>query len=254
MSSHLSVITLKRTPQRLKWFIQRNAKSLEDWNVNVISGIDGIDQKNLFHMSRLVGTNVLKKWSAGAIGSALSHMYSWRMCVQLGKPMVIAEDDAILASNLKEKLEDLISQKNQPPKFLLLGWNIDSVLEAEVLPGLNIISLFEPAYPNEKELMQLVNCKSERRLCRLKHCFGLPAYQISPETAIYLLEQLNPLVSEAIQMGRGIPTHFSETLDGALNNKYEEIGAEIVYPPLALATNNQNMSLTRKTKPQNFQE
>ena len=30
-------------------------------------------------------------------------------------------------------------------------------------------------------------------------------------------------------MGRGIPTRYSETLDGALNNYYERIGAEIIF-------------------------
>ena len=54
-------------------------------------------------------------------------------------------------------------------------------------------------------------------------------------------------------MGRGIPTHFSETLDGILNIHYERIGAKIIFPPLALALNNQNESLTRKHKTLNFQ-
>ena len=81
---------------------------------------------------------------------------------------------------------------------------------------------------------------------RLKRCFGLPAYRIAPETAETLLKLLNPLTTEEIPMGRGIPTHYSETLDGILNNKYEEIKAKIVFPPLALAINNQKESLTRR--------
>jgi len=113
--------------------------------------------------------------------------------------------------------------------------------------------LFEPAYPKETELTQLVNSPTEKRMCKLKRCFGLPAYRITPKTSEYLLKQLSPLTSEVITMGRGIPTHFSETLDGILNNQYEKIGAEIIFPPLALALNNQNESLTRKRKTQNFQ-
>ena len=54
--------------------------------------------------------------------------------------------------------------------------------------------------------------------------------------------------------GKRTSTHFSETLDGVLNNQYENIGAEVVFPPLALALNNQNESLTRKRKIQDFQE
>ena len=54
-------------------------------------------------------------------------------------------------------------------------------------------------------------------------------------------------------MGRGIPIHFSETLDGTLNNQYEEMEAEIIFPPLALALNNQDESLTRKRNPKDFE-
>ena len=251
-SDHLSVITLKSTPKRLEQFFQRNSNSLEHWNVHVLDGIDGPEHWELFKQSRLISNNVLKGWSAGAIGSALSHMLSWRLCLKLGKPMVIAEDDVILAQELHQKLHMLLQGKGKQHPFLLLGWNLDSLLQAELERGFGLISLFEPAYPKEEELTRLVNCRKERHICRLKRCFGLPAYRITPITAQRLLKQFNPLVSEEIPMGRGIPTHFSETLDGALNNQYEKIGAEVIFPPLALALNNQNESLTRKTGPENF--
>ena len=37
----------------------------------------------------------------------------------------------------------------------------DSLLQAELEPGLSLISLFEPAYPKESELKQLVNSKQK---------------------------------------------------------------------------------------------
>ena len=250
---HLYVISLKRTPKRLEGFFKRNAEALTEWNVHVLDGVDGTEQKEVFKQSRLISQKVLKGWSPGAIGSALSHMLSWRKCLQLGKPIVVAEDDAILAKEMKRNLNTIFTERSDIPPFLLLGWNLDSLLQAELEQGLGLISLFEPAYPKEEELKQLVNSKTKRCLCKLKRCFGLPAYRITPETAQYLLRQVNPLISETITMGRGIPTHFSETLDGVLNNQYETIGAEVVFPPLALALNNQKESLTRKEKPQNFQ-
>lgn len=252
-SNHLSVISLKSTPQRLEEFFRRNSRSLEHWNVHVLDGVDGPEHRELFKQSRLISSNVLKGWSAGAIGSALSHMLSWRLCLKLGKPIIIAEDDTILAEELHNKLQLMVQSKSNQHSFLLLGWNLDSLLQAEFEPGLGLISLFEPAYPKEEELTRLVNSRKERHICKLKRCFGLPAYRITPKMAKRLLEKLNPLVSEAIPMGRGIPTHFSETLDGVLNNQYEKIGAEVVFPPLALALNNQSESLTRKTRAKNFE-
>ena len=249
---HLYVISLKRTPKRLEGFFERNADALDEWNVHVLDGVDGAEQKEIFKRSKLISHNVFEGWSPGAIGSALSHMLSWRTCIQLGKPIVVAEDDAILAKKMKHNLNTMLEESDTHP-FLLLGWNLDSLLQAEIQPGLGLISLFEPAYPKEAELTQLVNSTAERRICKLKRCFGLPAYRITPETAKHLLRELKPLTSETITMGRGIPNHFSETLDGALNMQYESIGAEIMFPPLALALNDQHKSLTRKQKPQKFQ-
>ena len=251
---HLSVISLKRTPQRLKDFFRRNSHCLKEWNVHIVDGIDGNQQKELFKQARLISNNVLNEWSPGAIGSALSHMHSWRLCMQLGKPIIVVEDDTILAKELDKKLQTLLEKEKSLPPFLLLGWNLDSLLQAEFEPGMELISLFEPAYPDEFAITRLVNCKTERKMGKLKRCFGLPAYRITPNTAEHLLKRLNPLVSEEIRMGRGIPTHFSETLDGALNNQYETIGAKITFPPLAIALNCQDESLTRKREPQKFQE
>ena len=243
---HLCVISLKRTPKRLEEFYRRNKNALQQWKVHVLDGIDGKQHKELFEKSRLISRNVLNGWSPGAIGSALSHMLSWRLCLKLDKPILVAEDDAILATKLDCSLHTLLHERGDQPPFLLLGWNFDSLLQAELEEGLGIISLFEPAYPNESELKKIVNSPTQRKLCKLKRCFGLPLYLITPETAQTLLNQLNPLTAEVISMGRGIPEHYSETLDGLLNNQYEKIGAEIVFPPLAIAINDQKDSLTRK--------
>ena len=225
---------------------------IEQWNVRVVEGIDGDQHKELFNKSRLISRNVLKNWSSGAIGSALSHMHCWRLCTQIEKPIIVAEDDTILSKKLRKSLETLLKNEEDNPPFLLMGWNLDSLLQAELEPGLGLISLFEPAYPKEAIVTQLVNRETERRLCKLKRCFGLPAYRITPKTARYLLQKLNPLISEEIKMGRGIPTHYTQTLDGILNNQYDRIEAKIIFPPLAIALNDQEKSLTRKTRPHNF--
>ncbi|WP_161567563.1 glycosyltransferase family 25 protein [Synechococcus sp. BS55D] len=253
MTDHLYVISLKRTPHRLEAFLRRNAEALQDWSVHVLEGVDGSMHQDLFNQSRLISQNVVNGWTAGAIGSALSHMLSWRRCIQLGEPIVVAEDDAILARNLKQELAVILNRNETTSGFLLLGWNLDSLLQAEILEGLELISLFEPAYPDETALGQLVNSSEPRKNRKLKRCFGLPAYRITPDIATILIEKFNPIVAQRIEMGRGIPTHYSETLDGLLNNEYEAIDASIVIPPLALALNVQSESLTRKQKTaQNF--
>ena len=80
---HICVISLKRTPERLKDFFRRNTRCLENWNIHIIYGVDGNQHEDVFKKSRLIITSVLKSWSPGAIGSALSHMICWRLCLQL---------------------------------------------------------------------------------------------------------------------------------------------------------------------------
>ena len=47
-------------------------------------------------------------------------LLSWRFCIELGEPVIIAEDDAIIAPKLKLELDKLLQNKNDLPSFLLL--------------------------------------------------------------------------------------------------------------------------------------
>jgi GR25 family glycosyltransferase involved in LPS biosynthesis len=56
--------------------------------------------------------------------------------------VVIVEDDVILANNWQQELQQLILANQQ---LVLLGWNLDSMLHAELFEDQEFISLFEPA-------------------------------------------------------------------------------------------------------------
>ena len=254
MRHPLLVITLKRTPERLETFYKINKHSLHDWEVEVLDGIDGMQQQKLQHRSRWVSTSAKENWSKGAIGSALSHIKAWRRCIELNQNVVIAEDDAVLAKDLKRKLEELNLFKTATIKsnLVLLGWNLDSLLHAELTPGLRMISLFEPIYPELEQIRTIINSTQKRKLCNLNQCFGLPAYLINPEIAQELLQICKPLRTEINSMGRGIPEHIFVTLDGMLINRYETINAQITVPPLVLAKNSQGESLTKHQDVCNF--
>ena len=116
-------------------------------------------------------------------------MLSWRLCLQLGKPMIIAEDDAILAKKLKQNLEILLQDRGDLPPFSTPGmepWT--HFYRLNLNQDLGLSAYLNLPIQKKKELKQLVNCKTERRICKLKRCFGLPAYRITPETAKYLLK------------------------------------------------------------------
>ena len=149
-------------------------------------------------------------------------------------------------------MSSVIGNSARQKHFVLLGWNLDSLLHAELSPGLEIISLFEPIYPDLERIKSIIDTNRKRNLCKLNCCFGLPAYWINPQIARELINKCMPLQSEKNGMARGIPEHQLITLDGMLINRYQEIKASVTIPPLALALNNRRKSLTSTHTIENF--
>jgi len=250
MKASAFVISLRRTPERLAWFLNTNASDPApfEW----VAGIDGLEIQGCLPSSRLISGQALRDWSPGAIGSALSHLYCWRKCVSLNKPILVLEDDTILAPNWPTHVETF-SQQQSDWDFLLLGWNYNSVLHSRCAAGIETISLFEPAFPSHEQIRAKVASTRERQFERLICSFGFPGYLISPKGAKTLLAELPPLTSTTLPMTRGIPQTTPLTLDGMLNHFHSTIKSWVVNPPLAIALNDPKTSLTL-TKPtiQNF--
>lgn len=244
------VINLKRTPGRWAEFQKHNSNSLQGSELIKIDGVDGIEQLATIGSTRKISKQAREGWTLGALGTALSHMLCWRRCSLGTEPVVIMEDDVILANNWQQELQQLILANQQ---LVLLGWNLDSMLHAELFEDQEFISLFEPAYPNIGRLIKIVNSKEPRKLRRLRSAFGLPAYWLTPQMGRNLLKNIGRLEVLPIELKRGFPRCLSSGIDGLLNNHYWNLKAEVVIPPLALALNNEHESLTRK-KVLNFGE
>ena len=143
----VAVISLKRTPERWSAFLKRNQKALSHCELLRIDGIDGIQLLNSGIKTRQIAHSARQSWSEGAIGIGLSHRLCWRMCSNSSSPLVVLEDDVLLADGWQQRLEQLL---HPGTKMVLLGWNLDSMLRAEP-KNQEIISLFEPAYPSEED-------------------------------------------------------------------------------------------------------
>jgi len=237
------VISLRRTPNRWAEFQKHNSNSLQGCELIRIDGVDGIEQLTTIRSTKIITQPAREGWTLGALGTALSHMLCWRRCSLGTEPVVIVEDDVILANNWQQELHQLIKANQQ---LVLLGWNLDSMLHAELFENQEFISLFEPAYPDIGRLKNIVNSKEPRKLRRLRSAFGLPAYWLTPKMAQNLLKSIGRLEVLPIELKRGFPTCQSSGIDGLLNNHYWNLKAEVVIPPLALALNNTQESLTRK--------
>ena len=155
---------------------------------------------------------------------------------------MVLEDDVLLADGWQLKLNQLL---DPCAGMVLLGWNLDSMLRAEFSHKQEMISLFEPAYPSENALHEIVNSDEARQRKRLRNAFGLPGYWINPEIAQVLLNRIKRLETLPLHLGRGFPEISTHGIDSLLYLHYQQIKAEVIVPPLALALNDQLTSLTK---------
>ena len=246
----VAVISLKRTPERWHAFLQRNHQTLGSCELLRIDGIDGSELLHNTIKTRLIAPSAHQNWSAGAVGIGLSHLLCWRLCCNSSAPLVVFEDDVVLADGWHQQLEQLL---NPSAGMVLLGWNLDSLLRAEFSQQQEMISLFEPAYPSEKALNAIVNSKDIRQLKRLRNAFGLPGYWLTPAMARRLLTTIQRLETMPLRLGRGLPEITTLGIDALLNLHYHQLESGVVMPPLALALNNPCTSLTR-SGPNQFDE
>ena len=244
----VAVISLKRTPHRWDAFLRRNRQALSNCELIRIDGIDGSEWLNCNIKTKLISQSARQAWSAGALGIGLSHRLCWRLCCNSGSPLVVLEDDVILADDWQSQLENLL---HSDARMVLLGWNLDSMLRAEFSEKQEMISLFEPAYPSEHELRAIVNSNEARQMKYLRNSFGLPGYWLQPAMAGQLLKTIKSLETLPLRLGRGFPQISTNGIDGLLNRHYQYIRAEVIMPPLALALNNPLTSLTKK-RPHEF--
>ena len=236
------VISLHRSQERRAAFAQRNGETGLDYVF--VDGVDGVQQWDAISKSRRVSKGWQSGWSKGAIGSGLSHCLMWRRCLDLNRTICVLEDDVLVASDWRQRCSEALDQAPKEIDVLLLGWNLDSVLRAEVFSGVACISLFEPAFPSPQQIKTVLDQQSRRRVVRLEKALGLPGYVLTPRGAQKLLLGLPRFEAEPLLVGRGIPQVLSMTLDAQMNRLYPELRAFVVVPPLVLAENDQETSMT----------
>lgn len=238
----VQVISLRRSIERRVAFAQRNGETGLDYVF--VEGVDGVQQWAAITKSRRVLKAWQSGWSQGAIGSGLSHCLMWRRCLELNRSICVLEDDTLVVSDWQQRCSEALEQVPDGTDFLLLGWNLNSVLRAEIFPGVTCISLFEPAFPSLSQIRSVLDQQSQRRVVRLEKALGLPGYVVTPRGAQKLLHGLPRFEAEPLLVGRGIPQVPSMTLDAQMNRLYPELQASVVVPPLVLAENDPETSMT----------
>ena len=230
----VKVISLDRSRDRREEFLRRNA-SLD---FEFVSAIDA----SALSKEVILGTGIFEPglpYTMGACGNALSHYRLWEECVRTGQPLTVAEDDAIFRDDFIPMHQRLVA--DLPGwDIVLWGWNFDSILALESMPG-----LFSAMYFESQKLLGDLDAfqayRSVPRLSRLSKCFGTPAYSISPAGAEKIITKCLPLRNFTLDFPLvGKMPNFS--IDVALCSVYEVMESFVCFPPLAVTKNEQTTS------------
>ena len=152
------VISLKRTPDRLKRFRANNAGTAI--NFEHFEAIDGMGMDSSARAA--VVAPHATGYTPDTLGLAASHRALWLRCSEQKNPFVICEDDAVLREDAADQLPRLVSRADDWD-IIMLGFNFDVGLETEIVPGILMGGGFSVKYPSQQDLDGFVRGRARSR-------------------------------------------------------------------------------------------
>lgn len=225
------VISLERSKDRRDIFDHYNSKYIKYTYHNAVDGktlaIDQLDP-SIFKKDS-------KNYSNGAIGCALSHLQLWDKCIELDKPIIIMEDDAIVSRDFNKHVNNLMN--NLVPKkwdIIQLNYNFDSVLSYNNTNFETCNCVFNKTKVTKNDISNFVQSKITTTIAKLNHCFGTSAYIISPSGAKLLKEKCFPLDNRIINNIPFLKSLMCFTIDCMMNSVYKDISAYVCLIPFVI--------------------
>lgn len=169
-------------------------------------------------------------------GCSLAHRKLWLRCCHEQKAMLICEDDAVFRADFRCQFEACLRALHDDWDFLLLGYNLDCILDVEIIPGFEEL---RAGFTNHKlaipELKRFQRTSYPISILPLRAAFGSPGYALSPAGARFLLSNVFPLHNCPVTI-RG-QCHTATALDALMNGMYAEMKAFACVPPLVISPN-----------------
>lgn len=234
MVDMIHVISLDRTPERYATFCHFNT-GLAQTRVSACEG----SKLNRDHCNESGISSPNLSYSAGALGSAVSHMRLWQDAIQSQTVRHIAEDDAIIRPDFYEIFHDAVKTN---PEWDIFLWSFNDDWPV------GLVSTFgRTAALKEKDIPPdfiIKNYKHFQEDCRkpsllpLASAAGIGFYSISPKGAQKLIEACFPL--------KGLPARYAAdtdrewyngALDVEMSRHYASLQAYVSYPPMAVMIN-----------------
>ena len=224
------VISLERSKDRRDIFDSNNSKYIKYTYHNAVDG----KLLNLNDVDKQIFTKGSKIYSNGAVGCALSHLQLWDKCIELNKPIIILEDDAIVSRNFNSHINNLLNSIF-PNKWdiIQLNYNFDSVLSYKNTNYETCNCIFNKTKLTKNDISTFVNSKINTTIAKLNHCFGTSAYIINPSGAKILKEKCFPLDNRILNIPF-LNKIMCSTIDGMMNSVYKDISAYVCIIPFVI--------------------
>ncbi len=232
----LVVINLDRTPDRLAAFQAANR------HVPAIRRVSAVDGRAL-DRAALAAAGLIEgeiPHSDGALGNALSHIALWDAWRDRGRALTVCEDDAVLAGGFGAHAERLLAGLPDDWDVVLWGWNFDSGITFDMLPGVAPCQARFGLEPGG--LGRFPELPVDARLFRLFRAFGLIAYTVSPRGMGRLRTACVPLRPTVVCHPDPAAAVPNVGLDVALMGAYPMLNAYVSFPPLAITANDRARS------------
>lgn len=222
-------------------FVERN--SVPGVNIEFFEAVVG---KTLC-FQELVDKNLIQKnirrYNRGIVGCALSHRTLWEQCIKNKMYSIICEDDCFVRNDFAARFQECVSGMPNDWDFILLGWNMDSIIDVEIIPHVeHMVGRFNNTPMIIDNVLKFQRCTLPVAPFRLHNAYGMPCYAVSPNGAKKLLDLCFPLKNE-VHYVAGLNKYVETfTLDCMLNLFYSHIRAYICLPPIAVVPNDKSTS------------
>lgn len=224
------VISMASSTERKQVFDTYNSKYIKYTYHNAVDG----KALNIDKLDTTVFKKGSKNYSNGAIGCALSHLQLWDKCIELNKPIIIMEDDAIVSRDFTKHINNVMN--NLVPKtwdIIQLNYNFDSVLSYNNTNYETCNCVFNKHKMTKTDIANFVNTKINTTIAKLNFCFGTSAYIINPIGAKKLKEGCFPLDNRNITVPF-LNNLMCYTIDCMMNSIYKDISAYVCIIPFVI--------------------
>jgi len=227
------LINLDRGAERLARFQADNA-FLPD--VQRFAAVDG----GALNREKLVSQGLIDAqlaYTDGNLGCALSHLSLWETALRNDAPLTVFEDDAVLNRHFARRSAALLSGLPSDWDFVLWGWNFDTILLVDVLPGVSEASMTFDQQSLRGRLSDYQQLDFDVAAHALVCAFGTMAYSVSPRGARKMLGTCLPLRPFKLVIGGPSFTVDNRSIDVVTNALYSKMRAFACFPPLAVTPN-----------------